>query len=40
MGDRWIGLPMLGGEGLREMSRCLGDLERHTFIYATEFIEW
>ena len=39
MGDRWIGLPMLGGEGLREMSRCLGDLERLIFIYATESTE-
>jgi hypothetical protein len=39
MGDRWIGLPMLGGEGLSEMSRCLGDLERLTFIYVMGFIE-
>ena len=39
MGDRWIGLPMLGGEGLSEMSRCLGDLERLIFTYAMGFIE-
>ena len=39
MGDRWIGLPMLGGEGLSEISRCLGDLERLISIYATEFTE-
>ena len=39
MGDRWIGLPMRGEEGLSEMSRCLGDLERLIFIYATEFTE-
>ena len=39
MGDRWIGPPMLGGEGLSEISRCLGDLERLTFIYATESTE-
>jgi len=36
MGDRWIVLPMLGGEGLSEMGRCSGDLERLIFIYATE----
>jgi len=39
MGERWIGPPMLGGEGLRETSRCLGDLERLTFIYVMGFIE-
>ncbi len=39
MGDRWIVLPMLGGEGLSGMSRCLGDRERLIFTYAKGFIE-
>ena len=38
-GGRWIGPRMLGGEGLRGMSRCLVRPARPMFIYAMESTE-